>query len=74
MHMDIHGNSVVPLALYRFCVCVVPLALYQEYIREGKESILLCIAVCKHRLKSTEVKLAKITSTSITVMVTHPGV
>ena len=48
-----------------------PYGCQQEYIRGGKESILLRIAVCKHPLKSTEVKL---TSASITVMVTHPGV
>ena len=44
------------------------------YIRGGKESIVHSIAVSKHPLKSTVVNLAKITSASITVMVTHPGV
>ena len=39
----------------------------QEYI---KENVVLCIAVCKHSLKSTEVKLTISTSVSITVMVT----
>ena len=33
----------------------------QEYIRGGKESILLLIAVCKHPLPSTEVKLHNLT-------------
>ena len=34
-------------------------------IRGMKVTILLSIAVCKHPLKSTEVKLAKVTSASI---------
>ena len=39
----------------------------QEYIRRGKESILLCIGVCKHPLKSTKVKLTITTSINSTV-------
>ena len=33
----------------------------QEYIRGGRESILLPIAVCKHSLPNTEVKLHYLT-------------
>ena len=40
----------------------------QLLIRGGKESITLHIAVCKHPLESTEVKLTKIVSANITVM------
>jgi hypothetical protein len=51
---------------------------YQEYnhIRGGnsKESMVLRIAVCKHPLLSTEIILAKITSASTIVMITHSAV
>ena len=33
----------------------------QEYIRRGKESVVLCVAVCKRTLHSTKVKLRNIT-------------
>ena len=39
----------------------------QEYIRRGKESILLCTGVCKHPLKSTKVKLTITASINSTV-------
>ena len=38
---------------------------YQEYIRGGRESVVLCIAVCKHPLPSTEVNVSLVPRPSL---------
>ena len=51
VHVSVHG---VYMHLYT-CSC------YQEYIRRGKESVVLRIAACKRTLKSAKVKLRNTT-------------